>query len=113
MIDNFNHTEAQPFFNTVFLSDSQWAVENEKATGMQKIIDMVFDLNPGLEITGRLMKSFLEQKTGKYININSTLRCLSNLKKEGRLFKTGLTRIGEEGSPECFYARNQPKNENK
>lgn len=109
MIDNFNHTQTQPFFNTIFLSDAEWAEENAKATGMQKIIDRIFDLNPGMETTGWLMKRFLEAKIGKYVNLNSTRRCLSNLKKEGKLFKNGNTRIGEEGQPECFYSRNQPK----
>jgi hypothetical protein len=113
MIDNFSNTQSQPFYNTVFLSDSDWAIENEKATGLQKIIETVFDLNPKLETTGWLMKRFLEAKMGKYVNINSTRRCLSNLSKEKKLHKTGKTRIGEESKPECFYSRQQPENENK
>lgn len=109
-MDNFNHTESQPYYNTNFLSDEEWKLANEKATGLQKIIDAIFDLNPELKITGWLLKRFLEQKTGRKININSTRRCLSNLKNEMKLFKTGITRIGEEGQPECYYSRIAPKN---
>lgn len=107
MIDNFNKTEAQAWHNSTFLSDEEWAEENAKATGMQKIIFRIFELNPGFQTTGWLLKRFLEAKTGKYVNINSTRRCLSNLKKEMRLFKTGLKRTGEEGKEECFYAANE------
>ena len=110
MIDNFNHTEAQPFYNTISLSEIQWNIENEKSKGLQKVIETVFTENPKAEISGWLMKNYLEAKLNKRVNLNSVRRSISNLKNEGKLFKTPKMRMGEEGQPEHLYALNSPEN---
>lgn len=104
MIDNFNHTQSQPFYNSINLSDAQWNVENEKAKSLQSIIERVFADNPTIQISGWLMLRYLENKLGKRVNLNSVRRSITNLKKEGKIYKTTIMRTGEEGQPEHLYS---------
>lgn len=107
MIDNFNHTESQPFYNTIQLSDADWKLENDKAKSLQNIIWQIFENNSGLEISGWQLRDYLEGRMGTKVNINSVRRCLSNLKNDFKLHKTGKMRIGNEGKQEHFYASNE------
>jgi hypothetical protein len=113
MIDNFNKTESQYFYNTISLNDIEWEAENNKAIAMQETIKKIFWANPEKEISGWQMQQYLEEKQKKRINILSVRRCMSNLKNELFLYKTLNMRTGSEGKPEHYYIKyeNRPKTE--
>ena len=102
-MDNFNHTQEQPFYNTIQLTEIQWKDENEKAMALQNVIKNVFTGNPGKQISPWQMKAFLEGLTSRKTNINSVRRSISNLKNEAFLIKTCNMRMGEEGKNEHYY----------
>lgn len=85
------------------LNNEEWEEANRKAIGLQHFIKMVFERNPSLEITPWQMKGYLEFKLNKKVNINSTRRCMSNLKNEDVVLILTSTRIGNEGKSEHFY----------
>lgn len=102
-MDNFNNVQAQPFYNTIQLTDIEWATENEKASALMTIIRKVYEANPSTEISGWQMKDYLDFKLNKKHNILSVRRSISNLKKGDILKRTSLMRMGNEGKNEHFY----------
>lgn len=102
-MDNFNHTESQPFYNTIQLTEPEWQFENEKSASLQSKILKVYEQNPTQEISPWQMKDWLDTTLRKNHNILSVRRSISNLKNDLKLEKTVNMRIGKEGKPEHFY----------
>lgn len=106
-MDNFNHTEEQPFFNSIELNEIEWQAENIIAMKLQALIKKVYQANLGIKISPYQMQDYLMGKLSKKININSVRRSITNLKNEGSLTMlkppNHLLRIGKEGRPEHYY----------
>jgi len=109
-MDNFNHTESQPFYNSIQLSESQWQDENKKALALQVTIYHLFLSNPVSEFSGWLIFHILREKTGKKVNLNSIRRAQTNLLSDGMLIKTTKMRMGDENKQEHIYVLNSPEN---
>jgi hypothetical protein len=103
-MDNFNHTESQPFYNTINLTPEQWKEENEKAAGLQAKIEVIYKANPAKKFSSWQMQELLTGLLGKKVNINSVRRSITNLKNDGVLLKTDTMRTGQEGKNEHLYA---------
>lgn len=102
-MDNFNHTESQPFYNTLEFSEEQWQDENKKALFLQKIIERLYLANPTAFLSPWQVRDFLSSKMGKELNINSVRRSITNLKNELKLIKTRKMRMGNAGQTEHHY----------
>lgn len=102
-MDNFNHTQSQPFYNTVEFNEAQWQKANDRAISLQNKIQGIYEANPGVEITPYMVQDYLQGKLGKKPNLNSVRRSISNLKADLIVDKMAKTRIGYEGLPEHYY----------
>lgn len=102
-MDNFTHILTQPFYNSIMLNSKDWEVANDKAAGQEHLVKIVFESNPELAISPWQVRNYLQAKLNKKVNINSTRRCLSNLKNKNVLIILTSTRIGDEGVSEHFY----------
>ena len=112
-MDNFNHTQEQPFYNTIQLSESQWQDENKKAIALQKIVEAVFTGNIKLKISSTQMFRYVETLliNHQVVNMLSVRRCVSNLKNEMKIIKLKEMIQGEFGKPEHLYTLRTPENE--
>jgi hypothetical protein len=103
-MDNFNHNESQPFYNTVEYKPAEWEIANNKAIAMQKLIRGIYEANPGVEITPYMIYDYLVPRLTYKVNLNSVRRSISNLKNEEVIdLIKGKTKIGREGVPEHYY----------
>ena len=111
-MDNFNHIQSQPFYNTIQLSEIEWTDENNKAIALQDTIEKIFRLVPDKKITPWQMQEYLSEASKRKVNINSVRRSISNLKNDMVLLKTTIMRMGPEGKNEHYYVLNTPENAN-
>jgi len=105
-MENFNHSESQPFYNTIALNEIQWADENEKAEALQKQVQRLYEANPGVKITPYMVLRHLEKILNRRLNLNSVRRSITNLKNDMVIDKYPghlEMKIGEEGKPEHYY----------
>lgn len=112
-MDNFNHVQSQPFWNTIQLTPDQWKDENNKAIALSIIIEKVFRLSPSAKISPWLMHDYLCSISPYKVNKNSVGRCITNLKNDMVLIKLKDMRTGPEGKSEHFYMLNTPENNQK
>lgn len=106
-INLFNQPPAKPsFHNTVEAKDKELAIYEGKACSQEKIVLQFFEQRPGQKFTSEAVwKVLLACKLiHDRVPKDSIKRCISNLKRKGKLTKIldELT-TGEYGKPLHYY----------